>query len=179
VPKGQPLEVRFWEKVEKCPDGCWRWTSNHWALGYGAFNIGKKNHAAPRVAYELAVGPIPEGMSLDHLCRVRNCVNPAHLEPVTHRENVLRGTSPAAIHALKTHCPAGHEYSADNLVKWHLARGRRVCRICLTEAERRRRKTPEYLAAKRDYYHRKQKHSPEVMEKRRERSRAWRAKVKG
>ncbi len=69
---------------------------------------------------------IPEGMQLDHLCRVRCCINPDHLEVVTQRENILRGNGTAAVHAKKTHCPQGHEYS------YRDKRGRRVCRICQT-----------------------------------------------
>jgi hypothetical protein len=167
------LEVRFWSKVSKDDDGCWRWTGHLGRLGYGRFRVGTRTRPPHQVAYEMGVGPIPPGLELDHLCRNRSCVNPAHLEPVTRQENILRGTSPAALHALKTHCPQGHEFTEDNLVAWHLRRGSRICRTCLMEAERLRRKSPEYLAQKREYYHRKQKHSPEVMERRRARTRDW------
>lgn len=65
---------------------------------------------AHRLVYELLVGPIPDGLQLDHLCRNRGCVRPDHLEPVTRRTNILRGTGPSAIHARKTQCPHGHPY---------------------------------------------------------------------
>jgi hypothetical protein len=95
-------EVAFWAKVNK--DGplsahrpdlgpCWLWTAAHHR--YGIFQPEKGNQLAHRIAYEMLVGPVPEGLELDHLCRVTLCVNPAHLEPVTHRENVRRGKSVA------------------------------------------------------------------------------------
>lgn len=123
------LEQRFWEKVSKDgPGGCWLWTANLSGGGYGNFHLDGRERVAHRLAYEWLVGPIPEGLDLDHLCRVRRCVNPAHLEPVTRRENVLR--SPIAIaaqHARKTHCPAGHEYTPENTYTYN---GWRCCRRC-------------------------------------------------
>jgi hypothetical protein len=87
--------ARFWAKVEKT-DGCWFWRARIIATGYGSFSLDGRKVMAHRFAYELLVGPIPEDLELDHLCRVRHCVNPAHLEPVTHRENILRGMRAAA-----------------------------------------------------------------------------------
>lgn len=130
------LEERFWAKVDRGdPDGCWLWTAAINPKGYAMFAVtkgvfgatGKQPIGGHRVAYQLMVGPIPEGLQLDHLCRVRHCVNPAHLQPVTRKENILRGTSPTAQHAAKTHCPKGHPYAGDNLQFSH---GSRVCRIC-------------------------------------------------
>lgn len=87
----RPLADRFWEKVDKTGD-CWLWTG---ALvnGYGVIHSGTKHTFAHRVAYEMLSHPIPAGLVIDHLCRTPRCVNPAHLEPVTHTENVRRGNS--------------------------------------------------------------------------------------
>jgi hypothetical protein len=115
-----PLMTRFWAKVEKT-DGCWLWTGALDGNGYGQITSGRRGSGhlpAHRVAYEFLVGPIPDGMELDHVwergCRSTACVNPAHLEPVTHRENVLRGNSPMAQQARQTHCKHGHEFTAEN-----------------------------------------------------------------
>lgn len=98
-PQRPPL-ARFWEKVGVSdvadPDACWLWRGSTW-LGYGRFNLSGarpvKTTLAHRFLYELLIGPVPRELSLDHLCRVRNCVNPVHLEPVTHAENVRRGAA--------------------------------------------------------------------------------------
>ena len=131
-----PWPERFWAKVEKT-DTCWIWIA---ALGgghgYGMIRSpeGRKMLLAHRVAYELLVGPIPPGLELDHLCRNRRCVNPEHLEPVTHRENILRGDSPPAHQVKITHCPRGHEYTAGNTY-WQ---GRkRSCLRCRRDRARR------------------------------------------
>jgi hypothetical protein len=88
-------EQRFWRHVVRDPDTeCWEWTAARKNGGYGSFAIGKGNVYAHRFAYEMLVGPIPEGLELDHLCRNRGCVNPDHLEPVTRQVNVLRGLVP-------------------------------------------------------------------------------------
>lgn len=121
---------RFWEKVEKVrPDGCWLWTaSTVQGSGYGQFRVGNKVRKAHVVAYELMVGPVPEGLTLDHLCSVRRCVNPSHLEPVTMKENLRRApTAVSTINAAKTHCVRGHEFTAANVYPY---RGRRYCRAC-------------------------------------------------
>lgn len=100
---------RFWARVVMIPfHECWEWTGPRNGQ-YGQLSYENGNIRAHRAAYELFVGPIPDGLSLDHLCRNTMCVNPSHLEPVTHRENVLRGISVIADNARKTHCPLGHE----------------------------------------------------------------------
>mgnify|MGYP001609562296 CR=1 FL=1 len=108
---------RLWWGVFKIPieDGCWVWLDNYNPAGYGGMRRSKSTGGeyvfAHRAMYELLIGPIPPGLVIDHLCRNRGCVNPAHLEPVTMRENVLRGVGVAAENAAKTHCDHGHEFS--------------------------------------------------------------------
>jgi len=126
------LPVRFWRKVSVADSGCWEWTAGQLRGGYARFRVGgrgSKSGVAHRFAYETLVGKIPDGRQLDHLCRVRHCVNPANLEPVTPRENTLRGETPAAANAAKTHCPAGHEYTVSNTYL-DKPRGIRMCRLC-------------------------------------------------
>lgn len=130
VPAFTPaIQARFWTYVDVDPDGCWLWTGWLKSGGYGGWCAGGLKFSAHRVAYEWTVGPIPEGLDLDHLCRVRNCVNPAHLEPVTRQENLLRGSRSG-----KTHCPQGHPYTEDNIYR---DAGGRKCRICVKARVRR------------------------------------------
>lgn len=130
----------FWSKVDV--GLCWEWTASLLTGGYGQY----RSRCAHRVAWELLVGPIPPGMELDHLCRNRRCVNPDHLEPVTHLVNVQRGARNGHERA-KTHCPAGHPY-AENEIRWASAPNARRCQICrrrtAREAQRR------YQAKKKD-----------------------------
>ena len=111
--------------------GCWLWTGRLSSHGYGECRIkrnGKPIRFAHRVAYYLFVGPIPEGLQLDHLCRVRHCVNPEHLEPVTSRENILRSPFTVASRwAQRTHCNYGHEFTPENT---GMRKGNRFCRTC-------------------------------------------------
>lgn len=129
-------ERRFWERVEKLPSGCWVWLRGK-CQGYGYFWNGRSHVRAHRFAYEHCIGPIPAGRELDHVCRNRACVNPAHLEPVPGRENILRGVGITAILAKRTHCPQGHPYAGDNLYA-RPNRTHRECRICRKEEQRRR-----------------------------------------
>jgi len=106
--KKRSAEERFWDKVNReGENGCWEWTAYILPNGYGWFGLvtgaNQRNALAHRVAYEFVVGPVPTGLQLDHLCRNRRCVNPDHLEPVTRRENILRGQSLMAHNARKTH----------------------------------------------------------------------------
>ena len=142
----QTVSDRFLAKIVADPHGCWIWQSGTNAKGYGQFKVDGRAVRAHRFAYELLVGPIPDGLELDHLCRVRNCVNPAHLEPVTHTENVRRGESFSAINMGKTHCPAGHTYDAENT--YVTPNGKRNCRTCHRAACRayRARQATEVVA---------------------------------
>lgn len=132
--------------------GCWNWsrsTFNSKGGPYGKICREGRAIGTHVAAYELLVGPVPEGRELDHLCRNTLCLNPAHLAPKTHRQNVLCGTSPAAVNARKTHCEHGHEF---DLLNTHWLRdGRRSCRACDRDRHRawrrKRRARPEPIAA--------------------------------
>jgi hypothetical protein len=135
-------EAAFWAKVREVPSGCWEWTGSRMA-GYGQFGTRTAGcrrgltTAAHRIAYELVVGQVRDGLELDHVCRNRACCNPAHLEPVTHRENVLRGVSPMALNARKEACPRGHAYAPANT--YVTKAGKRQCRACHADRQRARR----------------------------------------
>lgn len=125
-----PPEVRFSKFISPEPmSGCLLWLGGCDSDGYGIFRVSTDKQArAHRFAYERARGPVPEELELDHLCRVRSCVNPAHLEAVTGRENTLRGLAITAHHALKTHCVRGHPLYGPNLFR--RSDGARGCRLC-------------------------------------------------
>lgn len=129
---------RFHKKIVRTDDGCWQWTATTDGKGYGFFYPGKewpqRQMRAHRFAYIALQGPIPTGYDLDHLCRNLGCCNPDHLEPVPHRENVLRGISPIAQQARQTHCKKGHPFSPENT--YQSSKGR-VCRICARERNAR------------------------------------------
>lgn len=121
--------ARFWDKVDKGGE-CWPWLGATNPNGYGSIwapALGKTVRAH-RWSYEFHVGPIPDGMTIDHLCRNRGCVNPAHLEAVPFTENNRRGNSPSAINARRTHCVHGHELAGQNLSVRD--NGSRRCRAC-------------------------------------------------
>ena len=133
--------ARFTAAIEKLPDapGCWLWTKAVRPDGYGVFGAAPGRIVyAHRFSYELHRGPIPAGMVLDHLCRVRSCVNPAHLEAVTDRVNILRGVGMTAINARRTHCPQGHPL--DGVTRRYTGRQthQRYCRRCNRESVARR-----------------------------------------
>ncbi len=137
----QNLGQRFWKKVRVIPcGGCWEWTASLNDSGYGQINVGGRPARAHRVAYEFVVGPIPDGLVIDHLCRNRTCVNPSHMEVVTRGENVRRGVGPARAAAKRLNrvaCKRGHVFDEGNTAI--NSRGARVCRTCRREAARDRR----------------------------------------
>lgn len=112
----------------------WMWTGSK-LEGYGIFNWKDGKMKAHRAVHELLEGPIPEGLELDHLCEITLCVRPSHLEAVTHRINILRGHSPAAKNARKTHCINGHEYTPESA--YERPGGGRRCRPCRNKRERK------------------------------------------
>lgn len=109
------LRERFESKIERIPfHSCWEWNGHFNRLGYGMLNCGEKMRSAHRVSYEYHVGQIPDGLHIDHLCRNRACVNPAHLEAVTPRENIMRSNAPAALNARRLTCRRGHPFDSIN-----------------------------------------------------------------
>lgn len=132
-PRGLTVEQRFWAKVDKQPVGCWVWVGASNGHGYGKFYLDGKVVGAHRVSYELARGPIPEGLVIDHLCRNRACVKPDHLEPVTTQVNIVRGIGPglAKLQNIdQTYCKHGHELFGENLYV-NPTTGHRYCRTCI------------------------------------------------
>lgn len=131
---------RFWSKVDRgTPDDCWIWTASVSTSGYPTFwggaEVGRVH--SHRFAYELEVGPIPDGLTIDHLCNRPLCVNPAHLEAVTQRVNILRAPNGvAAQNARKTHCKRGHPFDQDNT--YVDPNGYRICRTCRRATDRSR-----------------------------------------
>ena len=118
--------LRFWSQVERT-NTCWLW-KGPLHNGYGAVRAWGRSTTPHRASWEMLVGPIPPALQVDHLCRVRNCVNPMHMELVTGRVNTLRGSSVSAKNAIKTHCPQGHVYDRKNA---HVDKtNSRHCRAC-------------------------------------------------
>lgn len=127
--------ARLMSYVLKQPNGCWEWTGSITPKGYGELRWNGRAQRAHRVAYALLKGALFRGLTIDHLCRNRACVNPDHLEQVEHRVNLLRGQTITARNAAVTHCPQGHDYSPENT--YTPPTGGRHCRICRAEARRR------------------------------------------
>ncbi len=148
--KKQTMQQKVLTKHRKDPvTDCWVWTDALNTNGYGVVwdPAKQKQCKAHRVAYEELVGPIPDELPIDHLCRNRACVNPAHLQPVTLGENVRRGVSPPAQRARQTHCKNGHELSGDNL-RVDPKTGYRQCSICVRErAKNWKKNNPEAYAS--------------------------------
>lgn len=131
--------VRLLAKVSVSDDGCWDWTASERSCGYGTFWLDGHTELAHRASYRMHVGPIPEGLELDHSCRNRLCVNPAHLEPVTPAENMRRQMVSNGTGSARTHCREGHEFTAENTYWVRGKNNARRCRACLRVQDRRRR----------------------------------------
>lgn len=138
APRPRPDVDRFAEKIALTDNGCVEWIAGTNGTGYGQFGIGprsaRKKVYVHRWSYEHHVGPIPEGLVIDHLCGNRLCVLPAHLEAVTQRVNLARANDLSTRNANKARCPAGHVYAGDNL---YIYRWSRMCRACRRAAGRR------------------------------------------
>lgn len=132
-------EDRFWSNVDvpAQPSCCWEWIGERNHKGYGRVSINASRFVVHRVAYSLLIEPVPEDMQIDHLCRTRYCVNPDHLQPVTNRENLVRGYGVIARSVRATHCPQGHAYTPENT---RLYRRARVCRTCDIQKKREARR---------------------------------------
>lgn len=130
IPDLSPSDLsRFYSKVKKT-NNCWIWTSKKHVRGYGLFNIKGVSYRAHRIAFQLSGSVLDPRMVLDHLCKNTSCVNPEHLEEVTHAENTMRGISFTALNSKKTQCPKGHEYDRVDY------RGRRCCSVCTKKIQR-------------------------------------------
>lgn len=130
---------RLMKYVELTESGCWHFTGGKNKRGYGNFYFDGRGVCAHRAAHLIFIGPIPDGYTVDHLCGNPSCVNPAHLEAVTQRENLMRGNTRNAHRARQTHCKRGHEFTAENTYR-EPRRGCRVCRTCHRDYERERRR---------------------------------------
>lgn len=155
APRVEPTDAeRFMAQVDKQQNDCWHWTGHIGESGYGQFRLGGKYPRAHRAAYKLFIGPIPDGLQVDHDCHNqdlncndgpdcphRRCVNPAPLVARTALQNIMAGRTPAAKNAAKTHCDHGHEFTAANTYVY--PNGRRACRRCMAihDAERRPSRT--------------------------------------
>lgn len=133
------FELRLWARIDKTPEsGCWLWTGALNGAGYGAVGRDNKVLRVHRVTYELLIGPIPDGLQLDHLCRNRACCNPSHLEPVTNRTNWLRGQHHTAVLLRDGVCRRGHEMTPENT--YTRKSGGQLCRACVLENNRQYRR---------------------------------------
>jgi hypothetical protein len=146
-PRSNPMTATDWMDklglwfVPEPNTGCWLWFRCTLANGYGQLGSSGRRYYAHRLSYELLVGTIPDGLTIDHLCRTRCCVNPSHMEVVTIKVNTNRGFSPPALNSRKTHCINGHEFNESNTAHWKgWDLGKRRCRECHRERGRKRKR---------------------------------------
>ncbi len=139
----EKIRRRFEKRIVFASSGCWEWTGALTSAGYGLMQTGERTPAGNykptythRLAYELYVGPIPKGLSIDHLCRNPRCANPSHLEAVPIGVNVLRGTGMSAMHAKAIHCKRGHLKTPANM--YIRPDGYRECRLCMRRRNKER-----------------------------------------
>lgn len=142
--KATSVRAKFMAKYKVHRNGCWEWTSYKDRRGYAVLSHKGKQIRAARLSYRLFVGSLPSHLEVDHLCRNRACVNPKHLEKVTHRVNVLRGETVTAINLRKTHCKNGHRLSGE--VIRITKEGWRRCLICKRAGDRRRYRKARAIA---------------------------------
>lgn len=136
------LSEFYWQRISPDERGCWNWTGwvrkDGYAMANGKCGERRRDIRVHRATYGALIGPIPDGLHIDHLCRNRRCVNPDHLEPVTHAENHRRGLAGLNFliaTAMRTGCPKGHEYTSENT--YLDKHGRRNCRQCRAAAKER------------------------------------------
>lgn len=139
----EKLPARIRRKIDVDHAGCWLWRAAKNGKGYGLVNDQGRTRTAHRYVFELLRGPLIEGLVIDHLCRVRHCVNPQHMEQVTQCENSMRGDTVNARNAAKTHCPKGHALSGANLVPWAHRRSCLTCKRANQRAYKARRRARE------------------------------------
>lgn len=138
----RPLSERMEGKYVVRDGGCWEWIAGKGGVHGGVYGViwsgpGGRQIYAHRAMYELHVGPIPDGLTIDHLCCNYACVNPDHLRPATQKENILRGNSLSARRARQTHCVHGHEFTPENTILRSRPQGGRLCRTCNRERKGR------------------------------------------
>lgn len=140
------LKQRILSNIKINSNGCWIWQRRVQSNGYGQISVGSrtdgtnKNTTAHRISYITFNGEIADGLQIDHLCKVRVCVNPDHLEAVTAKENVHRSNAKFKQQIKRTHCPKGHEYSEDNMYTYKTRIGGicRNCKTCMKERTKNR-----------------------------------------
>lgn len=145
------VRERLERKIHVDPRGCWIWSGSCFPNGYGRMKVEGRDRPAHRLSYEAFVGPIPEGLVIDHLCKVPLCINPEHLEPVTVQENSLRSSvSVAAVNAGKTHCANGHPFDSAN-TGLRKDNGNRYCKVCHQDRKRKARASARRAGQSRPY----------------------------